>query len=374
MENTTDVITTEKNINDSNDFQEDNDVYIPPGLNIVSGFGILILIVLAVMGNLLVIMSFIKDKQLQTVYNMYIIGLAICDFFIGSISMPFYAYFTLNEWVWVFGYTFCVAWSVNDYSFCLEIIFLTILISLDRTLLVTNGVRYITKETKWVAGTKITISFVVAFGTYGSVIIGWKYWRGYSIIEDMNCDVEFNDSFYFNLAIATFELILPVSALSVLNFIIFWKIRKRMKEQDVSKLARDEILNAETRDTASRDAPFVVDADVNVRRHDAPATNRQPEVQRTVRQDKRAAKCLAVLVAAFLLMWGPYTIIQVIKNVCDHCVNKHLDEFFVWFLWAKSSINPFLYALQNDRFKANIFKFLPCLKLLFKRNNRVANS
>ncbi|XP_041357639.1 histamine H3 receptor-like [Gigantopelta aegis] len=399
--------TAETHTTDSNPFEEYDNVYIPTALRVFIGIGIFVLIILAVVGNLLVILSFIKDKQLQTVYNMYVTSLAVCDFFIGSISMPFYAYFTLSDWEWVFGDTFCVVWSVNDYSFCLEMIFLTILISLDRALLVTNGARYITKEKKCVTGVKIAISFVLSFGTYGTCIVGWKYWRGYSILRDMDCDVEFSDSFYFNLAIAMFELTLPVGALSVLNFIVFWQIRKRMKQHDHSKIRREEILHTlnvqaltegasyrfPADDISRNDAPATrhdvtttqydapttrydvstTQRDATTARNDASTTTHLYDVQRSARRDTKAAKSLAVLVIAFLVMWGPYTVTQVVQNVCDDCVNSYLNEFFVWLLWAKSAVNPFLYALQNDRFKANIFSFLRCKRFFIKTNNRVAN-
>jgi len=50
-------------------------------------------------GNLLVVVSYRMDRNLQTVSNYFLLSLSVADFTIGAISMPLYtAYLVLGYW------------------------------------------------------------------------------------------------------------------------------------------------------------------------------------------------------------------------------------------------------------------------------------
>ncbi|XP_067660513.1 histamine H3 receptor-like [Haliotis asinina] len=338
----------------------------------VGGIGMSVLILLAVVGNLLVIISYFRDKQLQTVHNLYILNLAIADLFIGAISMIFYADFTLKSWNWVFGRVFCKIWCVNDYTMCLMSVLLMLLLSLDRVILLRNGAEYIVKETKKVALVKIGIAWVIAFGIYGPCVIFWDIARGHSVVEDGDCEAEFFGDVYFSAYSTVCELVIPFVTLCALNILVFLAIRKRLKLFDKSTKAKVSPIN-ETKG-ANKEVTTISKTEFERSAlQDSPQTqpnipgqrneNRLPQAKHTSdRKDVKAAKSLAVLLAAFLLTWAPYTIANFISSRCDGCINNHLYEFFTWLLWAKSSINPFLYASQSRRFKDNFYRLLPFLK------------
>ncbi|XP_070196998.1 muscarinic acetylcholine receptor M5-like [Littorina saxatilis] len=89
------------------------------------------------------------------------------------------------------------------------------------------------------------------------------------------------------------------------------------------------------------------------------APESQRKFNRAVRKDMKAAKALFIFVVAFLLLWTPYTIATVVIAFCDEgCVNEQVYEFFVWLLWFKAAVNPFLYAANNSRFKTNFIQIL----------------
>lgn len=54
-----------------------------------------ILSLLTVVGNIMVMISFKIDKQLQTISNYFLFSLAVADFAIGLISMPLFTISTL---------------------------------------------------------------------------------------------------------------------------------------------------------------------------------------------------------------------------------------------------------------------------------------
>jgi hypothetical protein len=59
-----------------------------------------------VMGNVVVLHTFIFNKKLRTMNNLYIMNLAIADFLIGLVSMNFFTiYLVYGEWI--FGPIVC---------------------------------------------------------------------------------------------------------------------------------------------------------------------------------------------------------------------------------------------------------------------------
>lgn len=82
---------------------EENEKEFGLGVLIPCGIIIALIIVVAIVGNIFTIVAFVKDKKLHTVYNMYIVNLAITDLLVGCVSMPFYAVYTLMTYTWPFG-------------------------------------------------------------------------------------------------------------------------------------------------------------------------------------------------------------------------------------------------------------------------------
>ena len=55
------------------------------------GFGIILIILLTIGGNLVVLFAFCNDSHLLTPSNNFLLSMAIADLLVGLISMPFYS-------------------------------------------------------------------------------------------------------------------------------------------------------------------------------------------------------------------------------------------------------------------------------------------
>ncbi|XP_076470859.1 histamine H3 receptor-like [Babylonia areolata] len=70
-----------------------------------------------------------------------------------------------------------------------------------------------------------------------------------------------------------------------------------------------------------------------------------------VRQDKKAARLLGLLVTVFTLCWLPFTVTSVLHARSGSTVPSWLRDLTSWVLVTNSAINPFLYGLLNAEFR-----------------------
>lgn len=113
-----------------------------------------ILSVMTVVGNIMVMISFKIDKQLQTISNYFLFSLAVADFAIGLISMPLFTVFTLLGY-WPLGPLICDTWLALDYLASNASVLNLLIISFDRYFSVTRPLTYRARRTTNRAGIMI---------------------------------------------------------------------------------------------------------------------------------------------------------------------------------------------------------------------------
>ena len=73
-----------------------------------------LLSVVTIVGNLMVMISFKMDKQLQTISNYFLFSLAVADMIVGLWSMPLFTAYLIHR-SWPYGDVLCDAWLSIDY-------------------------------------------------------------------------------------------------------------------------------------------------------------------------------------------------------------------------------------------------------------------
>ena len=99
-----------------------------------------------VIGNIMVMVSFKIDKQLQTISNYFLFSLAVADFAIGLISMPLFTLYTVLGY-WPLGPHICDTWLALDYLASNASVLNLLIISFDRYFSVTRPLTYRAKRT-----------------------------------------------------------------------------------------------------------------------------------------------------------------------------------------------------------------------------------
>lgn len=162
--------------------------------------GAIFLSLITMLGNMLVMISLIIDRQLRTISNYYLLSLSIADFMIGLISMPLYTLYVVLD-RWPLSPLVCDCWLALDYLNSNASVLNLLCISVDRYLSITRPLTYRAKRTAkkawcWIATTWIISSLL------------WPPWVFFFPFYEGTCA---NGNFKFE----TFELNYPAFELQL---------------------------------------------------------------------------------------------------------------------------------------------------------------
>lgn len=209
-----------------------------------------------VVGNIMVMISFKIDKQLQTISNYFLFSLAVADFAIGLISMPLFTLYTVLGY-WPLGPHVCDTWLALDYLASNASVLNLLIISFDRYFSVTRPLTYRAKRTTIKAAVMIGSAWGISLLLWPPWIYAWPYIEGQRTVPKTACYIQFietNHYITFGTAIAAFYV--PVMIMIFLYWRIWKETKKRQKDlpnlqagkQDTSKRSNsrcDEALDME---------------------------------------------------------------------------------------------------------------------------------
>lgn len=140
---------------------------------VIASIIVTILMIIIVVGNMLVIIAIATEKSLKNIQNWFIASLAVADFFLGLIIMPFSLANELMGY-WVFGSWWCDIHSAMDVLLCTASIMNLCLISLDRYWSITKAVEYLKTRTPARAAIMITSVWIMSGLICIPPLLGWK--------------------------------------------------------------------------------------------------------------------------------------------------------------------------------------------------------
>ncbi|XP_022904385.2 muscarinic acetylcholine receptor DM1 isoform X2 [Onthophagus taurus] len=189
-----------------------------------------VLSVFTVVGNIMVMISFKIDKQLQTVSNYFLFSLAVADFAIGLISMPLFTVYTLLGY-WPLGPLICDTWLALDYLASNASVLNLLIISFDRYFSVTRPLTYRAKRTTKRVAIMIGCAWGISLLLWPPWIYSWPYIEGNRTVPENLCYIQFietNHYITFGTAIAAFYV--PVTVMCILYWRIWRETEKRQKD------------------------------------------------------------------------------------------------------------------------------------------------
>uniref|UniRef100_A0A8C1XEW6 Histamine H2 receptor n=1 Tax=Cyprinus carpio TaxID=7962 RepID=A0A8C1XEW6_CYPCA len=287
-----------------------------------------VIILLTVSGNILVCLAVYVTRRLRNVTNCFIVSLAVTDFLLGALVLPFSTLYQVTG-EWPLGAHFCNIYISLDVMLCTASILNLFAISLDRYFAVTAPLRYPMLVLPWRVGVILATIWLVSVGvSFVPIHLGWNT-RDLSVqnIREgdpaRDCRFELNPTYAVVDAFATFYL--PLVAMC-------WSYHQVFR---IARTQAKRIISTQRGSSSSTGATTLT-----LREHKATVT-------------------LAVVLGAFVVCWFPYFTFFTIMGIRNEDnPPRTVQSVVLWLGYANSALNPVLYATLNRDFRSAYAKLL----------------
>ena len=185
-----------------------------------------VIMLVAVGGNLLILAAIYIDKTLQTITNAFIINLACADLLLSIIGMPFTLASSI-KYEWVFGDTWCKVNGMANSLFCIASILTLAAVSVDRYCAILYPFKYATWITSKVAAGMIVY---IWFHALLMACLPLTSWTKYTFIySESICTVKWEYSISFTLFLFSVCFFLPLGVMMITYLRIFRTARKQSR-------------------------------------------------------------------------------------------------------------------------------------------------
>ncbi|XP_048187584.1 5-hydroxytryptamine receptor 4 [Perognathus longimembris pacificus] len=335
-----------------------------PGLSSEEGFGsvekVLLLtflsaiILMAILGNLLVMVAVCRDRQLRKIKtNYFIVSLAFADLLVSVLVMPFGAIELVQD-VWIYGEMFCLVRTSLDVLLTTASIFHLCCISLDRYYAICcQPLVYRNKMTPVRIALLLGGCWLVPmFISFLPIMQGWNNIGIVELIEQRKFNQHSNSTYCVFMVNKPYAVTCSVVAFYIpflLMALAYYRIyvTARAHARQIRRLQR---AGAGAAPEGGRGAG----------RGRAPPPADPHGATHRMRTETKAAKTLGVIMGCFCLCWAPFFVTNVADPFLDYAVPAQVWTAFLWLGYINSGLNPFLYAFLNKAFRRAFLSILCC--------------
>ena len=331
----------------------------PLAYTAVMSAALVLIIVVAVLGNSLVIYAFFSYHRLRhNVTNYFIVSLAVSDiltaFFVTTFELDKVIYFQWSHGeflchVWTFMYLLMVPGSVIN----------LLAVTIDRFLVLRIPLRYTTLMTRRRATIAICVLWLYALVTALLPSLGWR--MDHPKVIARTC--YFLTTPAYSILVGICNFLLPMMFMG-----FFWtKIyaiaqthAKRVRKLEQSLSVVENSLSQT--DKSSRNSRVSISDENATTKKLFENSSVTSSCKKQFRRHLRGSKYIAILVGVFFLCWLPYTstsLVAAINRDWYLSIPSPIWDVFLVMGYLNSALNPFLYPFHDRQFREafrNIFK------------------
>lgn len=345
-----------------------------------------------ILGNLMVIVAVLTQRQLRTPSNMIILSLAVADLAVGIFILPFNIADMLEGWK--FGATLCRIWLTLDVTLCSTSILHISAIAVDRFRSINEGVSYAQSRSIRMSIVVCGALWLIALWIASSPILGWNDWKPVDgSVEVMECALTKELGYIIHSASGAFFI--PAIIMVCLYFRIFFLIRNKLRERSkiacVSRKSKSMFKTEEIPPEDHSSGDIVEDNSTDATKEsihvhngkpkksldstsstsafvsgDGPSKTRKKhseQIERILKnklrfsltKERKAAQTLGIIIGAFIICWTPFTLVYLYSGIrmelYGEGIGMPLFQTVTWLGYVNSGINPIIYTIYNPDFR-----------------------
>ncbi|XP_043863200.1 octopamine receptor beta-3R isoform X2 [Drosophila mojavensis] len=222
----------------------EGDSWVDVSLLLLKGFIFSSIILAAVLGNALVIISVQRNRKLRVITNYFVVSLAMADMLVALCAMTFNASVELSGGKWMFGPFMCNVYNSLDVYFSTASILHLCCISVDRYYAIVRPLEYPLNMThRTVCFMLANVWILPALISFTPIFLGWyttaEHLREVSLHPDQ-C------SFVVNKAYALISSSVSFWIPGIVMLVMYWRIFKEAVRQRkaLSRTSSNILLNS----------------------------------------------------------------------------------------------------------------------------------
>ena len=290
----------------------------------------IIIIAVAIVGNLLVCCAIMVDRNLRNnPTTLLLLSLAFSDLITVTVVAPLDLEMFFVRSVWVHGELMCEIVTIIFQTSVPTSIWILLFISIERLKNLSDPLNHF-RRSPFMTRKRALISIIfiwfysVVFAAIPSM--GWRDAPGESLIFEGVCWFPYKNA--YTVLTTFFNIFLPI----IITIGIYIKIYLIARQR-----TRPELVGGRL--------PFV-------------------QENKTYLGNMKAAKTIIIFIGVFFFCWLPYSTYIILMSLCHTCWSlfpEREDEVYCFLLmcgYLNSALNPFVFALRNGSFKNTYSKLL----------------
>ncbi|XP_057652998.1 octopamine receptor beta-3R-like [Diorhabda carinulata] len=372
---------------------------------IIKGGVFFLIIISAVLGNALVIISVHRHRKLRVITNYYVVSLAMADMLVALCAMTFNASVELTNGKWLFGYFMCDVYNSLDVYFSTASILHLCCISVDRYYAIVRPLEYpITMTHNTVSFMLANVWVLPALISFTPIFLGWYTTDEHQHFRMNHPDVcNFITNKYYAVISSSISFWIPGIVMVTMYCRIYKEAVRQRKA--LTRTSSNIILNSIHQHRTSyrdrfgehylhpSDGELTTIGQINGRRstssgsagsygttitefntainsRDSKAATELnvngtsiKQQAKSWRAEHKAARTLGIIMGAFLFCWLPFFLWYVITNLCGESCStpEWLVGLLFWVGYFNSALNPLIYAYFNRDFREAFMDTLLCV-------------
>ncbi|CAH2321226.1 melanopsin [Pelobates cultripes] len=335
------IVTTEPPINDVHHVYPTADV--PDHVHYTIGAVILAVGITGAVGNFLVIYAFCRSRSLRSPANMFIINLAISDFFMSVTQAPVFFATSLHK-RWIFGEKGCELYAFCGALFGITSMITLMVIALDRYFVITRPLASIGVMSKKKAVLILLSVWLYSLAWSLPPFFGWSAYIPEGLMTSCTWDyMTFTPSVRaYTMLLFCFVFFIPLFIIIYCYVFIFKAIKNTNRA--VQKIGSDN--------------------------------NKESHKQYQKMQNEwKMAKIALVVILLYVISWSPYSTVALVAFAgYSSFLTPYMNSVPAVIAKASAIHNPIIYAITHPKYRMALAKYIPCLGSLLRVKRKDSRS
>ncbi|XP_017873562.1 PREDICTED: octopamine receptor beta-2R [Drosophila arizonae] len=323
----------------------------------------LLIIIAAICGNLLVIISVMRVRKLRVITNYFVVSLAMADIMVAIMAMTFNFSVQVTG-RWNFSPFLCDLWNSLDVYFSTASILHLCCISVDRYYAIVKPLKYPISMTKRVVGIMLLNTWISpALLSFLPIFIGWYTTDKHKVfVKEHPEQCSFVVNTYYAIISSSISFWIPCTIM-IFTYLAIFREANRQEKQLMMRHGNAMLMHRPSMQP-SGEALSGSGSSKTLTLHEVEQEHTPTKDKHLIKmkREHKAARTLGIIMGTFILCWLPFFVWYTLSMTCDACqVPDIVVSILFWIGYFNSTLNPLIYAYFNRDFREAFRNTLLCL-------------